>query len=445
MSNFVKNTTITFGSKVVSFIGGVGTSIILARLLGPEGKGIYRLAILLPTLVVTFTNFGIGPATIYHVGQNKHERKTILGNNNLLATVIALISILAGLLLIIGFRGELFEDVPVRFLYIGLALIPLKLFSQYSRKLLLGLQEIKKYNLSMIIQRVTFLSLLGFVLGGLKAGILGAIMAIIASFMVALSASLYWSFSAIGKTDHKINLPYIKDVTSYGIKAHLGNIIGFLNYRFDMFLVSAFLNPSSVGFYSIAVGMSEKLWLISKPAATVLFPQISSETDKQRRKEFTPIVSRNVFLITSLGALALYFLSEWVVILLYSSSFLPSIRPLQILLPGIVAMSVDRVLSNDLAGRGKPLLNTYMGLITVTTNISLNIIWIPKYGIEGAALASMIAYSIELIGTLLIYWHFSGNSPFITMIPQKSDLKIYKKYSSKLYRKLISNMDHLTK
>jgi len=206
-------------------------------------------------------------------------------------------------------------------------------------------------------------------------------------------------YSSVGKPNHHPECSYIKDVTSYGIKAHMGNIMGFLNYRLDMFIVSGFLNPAAVGFYSIAVGMAEKIWLVANSASTVLFPRVSSETDEQKRKEFTPIVSRNVLLISLAGAVALYFLSRWAILLLYSNVYLSSVEPLQILLPGIVALSVAKVLSNDIAGRGKPILNTYMGAITVVTNIGLNIFWF---------IINLGPYfCISLLSTLLLLDKFS--------------------------------------
>jgi len=96
-------------------------------------------------------------------------------------------------------------------------------------------------------------------------------------------------------------------------------------------------------------------------------------------------------------------------VLLYSSAFLPAVRPLQILLPGIVALSVGRVLANDVAGRGRVMLNNYAGLVTVATNVILNILWIPKYGIAGAALASTGSYTLAFFTQLFLYARLSGN------------------------------------
>ena len=73
---------------------------------------------------------------------------------------------------------------------------------------------------------------------------------------------------------------------------------------------------------------------------------------------------------------------------------------LQALLAGIVALSAGRVLSNDIAGRGRLILNAYGGLAAVATNVVLNLLWIPRYGIVGAAWASTVSYSVSFLMAL---------------------------------------------
>jgi len=204
-----------------------------------------------------------------------------------------------------------------------------------------------------------------------------------------------------------------------------------------MLLINVFMNPLAVGYYSISVAITEKLWLVSQSASTVLFPKVSSEKDEKMLKEFTPIVSRNVLLITALGAILIFFLSRWIVILLFSEAYLPAVQPLQILLVGTVAVSGSRVLGNDIAGRGRPILNTYLNTLTVVVNLCLDILWIPKFGIAGAAWATTISYSVALIGSLLVYSKISGNSITKIIFIQKSDIALYRNIFSALAKRVM--------
>ncbi len=424
---FTKNTAVTFTARVISLILGIGTSIAIARLLGPEAKGIYTMAALLPSLVVTFGNFGIGPATVYYVARKRYPRREILGNNIFLGAVIGAIGMLAGLIMVLFFRQSILPGVALGYLLLALLMIPIKISFSYVNYILLGAQHIKQFNLISILQTVLFLVCIVLALLAFKAGILGALAAgITSSFLVDVVVFFEAKKVTRGISFH-LNHSYIKDTLAYGIKAHLGNVLGFLNYRVDMFFVNAFLNPAAVGFYSIGVALVEKLWMVSYAASTVLFPRVAAETEEQRRKDFTPLVARSVLSVTALGAVVIFFLSRWIIGLLYSSAFLPAVRPLQILLPGIVTLSVGRVLANDIAGRGRVMLNNYAGLVTVATNVALNILWIPRYGIAGAALASTVSYTLAFLTQLFLYTRLSGNHWTVVVFPQRGDWALYRR------------------
>jgi len=425
MNKFAKDTTITFITRVLTLILGLAGSAIIARSLGPEGKGVYALAVLLPSLIVTFTNLGIGQAGIYYIGRGEYSPREIFGNNVMLSVVLGVLSIIIGLTVVFFFRDPVFSDISRRYLLLTLLLIPLNLFFSYTNMVLLGLQRIKEYNAISIGQTVSFLGFITIALWGLRLGIEGAILAgIVANFLVDLFL-FFW----VKKFTHGISLrpnrAYIKNSSLYGIKVQLGNILAFLYVRLDMFLIGALMSPLAVGYYSVAVGLAEKLWLIPQSASTILFPKLASEKDETRRKEFTPLVSRTSLFITTLGAFAVFLLSRWVMVFLFSGSYLPAVRPLQILLVGIVAMSGSMALGNDLAARGKPILNAFCNAIAVIVNLGLNIIWIPKLGIEGAAWATTVSYSVALAGRVFFYCRISGNSWKKVLLPQRGDWALY--------------------
>jgi O-antigen/teichoic acid export membrane protein len=333
--------------------------------------------------------------------------------------------VLGGLIAALFFHRNIFPSVPQSYLLLALTLIPVNLFFSYMQNILLGAQRFKEYNLIAILHAILFLGFIVIALWALRAGVTGALLASVLSWLLTDVILLIWTQRVTGGVAFKLNLAYIKRASIYGFQAHLGNILGFLNYRIDMFLINGFLNPAAVGFYSVGVSLVEKLWLISYAASTVLFPRVAAETNEERRKTFTPLVARTVLWVTALGALISFFLSCWLVEFLYSPTFLPAVQPFQILLPGIVALSVSRVLANDIAGRGRVMMNNYAASVVVATNVVLNILWIPKYGIAGAAWASTISYGLGLVLMLFLYCRLSSNSWTKVLLPQPSDWVLY--------------------
>ena len=100
IGGFSRNTAITFASRVINLVFSVCTSVVITRLLGPQGKGVYTMAVLLPALIVIFSNLGIEQATVYYVARGRFDRRQILGNNILLAVSIGCVALIAGFFII---------------------------------------------------------------------------------------------------------------------------------------------------------------------------------------------------------------------------------------------------------------------------------------------------------------------------------------------------------
>jgi len=426
IGTFTKNTLITFVTRAVTVIFSIGITIIIARILGPGGQGIYSLAILLPTLLLIFTGFGINVASVFYIGKRKYSPKEVFGQNIIFTFLISIFAILIGLIIIFFFSDKLFPGVEKEYLFLALSLIPFALFFDLASSILLGLQKIKKYNIISFLQSLLFLILVGILLLGLRFGIVAAIFAQVFSYVLTGIILFFITKKETGGLLLKFNKQYFKNAFSYGFKVYLSSVFGFLHYRIDLFLINLFINPIAVGFYYAAVRLAEGIWLLSTSAATVLFPKVTSEEDSKQLKEFTPLVCRNVLFITFLIAILLFVFSHWIITLFYSEEFLDSVRPFQILLIGTLFTAGWRILANDIQGRGKPMLNTYIISFSTILNIILNIFWIPKWGIQGAAWATAVSYLTALIITVFVYGKISDNKIKDVIFFQKTDIRFYK-------------------
>jgi len=423
---FTKNTLITFVTRVLTSIFGIGVVIIIARMLGPEGQGIYSLAVLLPAFLLMFVSSGINLASSFYVAKRKYPPKEVFGNNIILTVLISSLAILAGLIIIFFFSDRLFPGVEKKYLVLALSLIPLYIFFNFISHILLGLQKIKKYNAVSFFQGFTFLILVGILLIGFHFGVRAAILAQFFSFLLTGIVLFFLVKKEVQGVVLKLNKNYLKDTIVYGFKLYLGGIFYFLHHRVNLLLINFFINPVAVGLYSVSVGLAEGVWFLSTSAATVLFPKVSSETNEKNLKEFTPMVCRSILFVTLVISVLLFILGDWIIPLLYSGKFLGSIQPFRILLIGTFVASGWQMLVNDLAARGKPILGTYIAGISVVVNIILNIFWIPKWGIEGAAWATVVSYLTMFLVTVLVYSRISGNRIRDIVLFKKSDLKLYK-------------------
>lgn len=395
---------------LVALAVGLGLSILLARILGPDGNGKYAVAILLPSLLSNFLNLGIGPANVYYVGRGSVSVRTALSSNLKLWLVLAGVGVVAAVLAI-EFRADAwFPGVPEILLWLVVPAFPLALARMFCQSLLQGRQDFGRYNLALLVTPTSTLVLAAAAIWAMDFGVVGAI----AAFTLGHALGLAYSYSAttrISGGDGGMSPGiYEKRALSYGWRAHLANVLGFLNYRADLFLVNLLIAPAAAGVYVITIQIAERLWILSRSVSTVLLPRLSELHDEEDvRRQLTPLAARWVGILSTVAALVLAPLAPPLVDLLFGSEYAGAAEALQLLLVGVVAGAVARVLTNDIAARGRPELNMMTAGAVLVVNVVANVLLIPEFGINGAAGATAIAYLLHATLTVAIYSHLSGN------------------------------------
>jgi len=412
LRRFAQDSAYNFVRQMWSIGLGMAISILLARGLGTEARGMFTLAILLPDLMVKFLNLGVGPATVYYVGRSERELAAVVRGNMALGLWVSAVSILLGYGVIHGFGAWLFPGVPSQLLLFSLIIIPVSLYNSYLLVILQGLQDFRAFNLVGLAPQLVTLVLILLLVWWYPWGVMGALVAQVGGGLTALSMLVL----LLGRRCRTwriftpwIDRSYTRQALTYGLKAHFANIVAFLNYRADMFLLNFFVGPALVGIYSISVSLGEKLWILSGAVGTTMLPRIASlEGDESARKRLTPLIARHVLGASLAAAIFIWLFSEWFVVLLYSAEFQPAAAVLRVLLPGIVLLSVSKILSNDIAGRGRPEINSYQSAGAFVVNVVANLVLIPYWGAKGAALATSISYSLLTIIKIISYCRMTG-------------------------------------
>jgi O-antigen/teichoic acid export membrane protein len=119
--------------------------------------------------------------------------------------------------------------------------------------------------------------------------------------------------------------------------------------------------------------------------------------------ETTVVLLRLSFIFAVVAALVMYFLVPYLVPPIFGDDYIPSIRILQLILPGIIMVVIFRILSGHIAGLGKPEIALYIFLPALAINVLLNLLWIPHYGGRGAAMATNVSYTVGSIGYMIAY------------------------------------------
>lgn len=370
----------------------LAVTILVARSLGTDGKGIYTLILLSGGFVTLFSNLGLSGAITYLGAAQKFSQKALFSFglvSSLVSAVVGNLVFLAlyGLLL----RANFLSGVTYRQVYILCGYVFFNLIISVLTSLLLTEQKILSAN---VIETTRSLSNLMLQLAALyfHFGVDGAVLAWLGGSMIGLVIAIwltrdYWAFQ------FEQIVPITREALRYGLKSYIANLSSFANYRLDSFLVNSMAGASQVGLYSVGVSLAEMTWYVPNAVSAALFPKVPT-LDPDVSKKLTARLCRQILIILVPFTLVYLFIGSWLIPVIYGARFSEAIAPFVWLMPGMIALALAKIISADFAGRGKPQYATYSSTLTLVVTVVLDILLIPRLGITGAAIASSVAYSV---------------------------------------------------
>ena len=433
-----KESIFTFFTKIILFIISFLKSIIIARTLGPLGKGVWAALLFIPLVTVTFINLGIGPANVYYTGKGKYPIYKILINSFYLIIILSVFTFLVYLLFfdkIFTFVVQKYPNISHSNLWIVLLNVPFLLVSRYVSGIIQGKQKINLLNIISLVSQSLHFIFIFFALVILNYSLSGLIyIYFLINGLHTILLILFTSFILKKeKKESKLIISFdfklFKKTLSYGIKCFLGSTLQYLNYRADVFLLFTFTGAQALGIYTVGVAVTEILWFVSYAISFSLFPKISS-AERSKNESIVPLFSRITLFLTIFLSLFILILINPIIKILYGLSFLPSIKVVYFLLPGIILFSPSRILSSYFAGIGKPEINTWVNFFSLIINILFNLLLIPKFSYKGAAIASSISYSISFFILLYLYIKKTKSKFIQFFIPSKKDIITFKNFKT---------------
>ncbi len=426
MSSFLRESLLTFGSRILLVLVNLPVSILVFRHLGADGQSIYSSVTSYATSFVVIGLLGIDAAHTYYLAGGRAPGTQIAGNS--LAVLAGLSLVLIPLfppLIAFATRGQ--GDAVHGYLGIGMALIPILA----ARYLLLSVFMARRRNEAFnLIYAGCDLLLLGLLLAGFlvfRGGAAWALWAFAISQAVMVLLAGRWAYGreVRGQGAPRPSRPLFKASLNYGLRGFLATVLTTFVYRFDTVLVLRWLGTAAQGQYFVAVFLAEKLTHITASVQAVLFPHVSAATPAQA-DQLTPRVCRHTLFWVLACAATLFAVASPLLRTFYSEKAAACIAPMRILLPGIVALTLSKLLTADLSGRDRRFVPTLFTGLSLALNIALNYAWTRRLGIAGAAWASTAAYGLQALLSVVYFWRVTGVSPARLLVPRRADLEPYR-------------------
>lgn len=399
MATFLKDIFRVGVSKFLIIGFGLATSIITARSLGPDKNGIIAALTVYPSLFMSVGSLGIRQSTTYFLGRKIFSEETI----KIAITQIWMLSSIISIIISFFLMTE-FSKSGENTLLVILALIPIpfSLFNTYNSGIFLGKNEIGIFNkinwiptLVVLILTILFLIVFTFDIAGYMLAMIGGPMFIF--IILLLKNKFLQAFS------FRLNMEVIKKMLGLGLIYATALFVINLNYRIDIILLDNLSQPFETGIYTKGSAVTQYLWQIPMLLSTIVFARSAvSKNDLQFSLKVAQLL-RVSFIAIGFGSLILWLFSDWIIIGMFGDSFRASIAVLNLLLPGVILLTIFKVMNTDLAGKGKPWVALKAMIPGLIVNVLLNLFWIPEYGANGAALASTVSYSIASLLFLYFY------------------------------------------
>lgn len=394
-----KNAIQIFSGNTFHLLLSVLISVLYARGLGPEGKGIYSSIFFVSSLLISMVDGGLRQTVTFYSARNIFEEQLLIATSIKIAVIMSLILICIGLII---FNTYYTNNFAVDLQLLALLTIPIILINSiYS----------------------------GVFIGNGKLGIIANIAWIPTSINLLLVAVLFalgklnirWVlliclFGSIGTQSYCLFKYYMdkkvllggfstviaRNIINKGTVYSIGLFLILLNYKVDVILLKKYVDFNDIGLYTLGVSLAEILWQIPNALALVILSRSATSGINDQKWIISKTIRLSILFMVISSFLA-YVLVPFILPFVYGNQFKGSIPVTRVLLAGVTVFAVFILLNSRNLGSGHPEHSIFLLLPCVILKVGMNLLLIPKFGIVGAAWSSNISYFIAAISALILF------------------------------------------
>ncbi len=374
-------------------------SVLVTRALGPEGRGMYAFPVALAGVALSLSHLGLEHANVFLTGQGVAPR-ALWANSTLVAATAGgmAIALVLGLYRLLG--SAAFGGLPLLWIFVMIVQLPLLLMTLYWSSLLQLAGLLRKAITAVLMGACIQLALVVALYVTFQFTAFRMLL-VLACANTVTWLLLLWRGRRARIAGIRPDRESLKRGMAFGLRAYVGILFVFLLFRIDQLLVQRFLGFEALGLYSLAATLAETLWIITDPFAASLLPhQVRAAAGDERRLGFA--TARLSLLIAGSCAIVAWFAAPIVIPMAYGTPYEGSIWPFRLLLPGIVALALQRPLAGVLLKEGRAMLISAFGLCALAINITLCVVLLPRTGIVGASIASSVSYLFLAVGYVIV-------------------------------------------
>ncbi|PWC89388.1 polysaccharide biosynthesis protein [Azospirillum sp. TSH100] len=395
---------------------GLLTGILVARTIGPDGRGALAAVLTTVQLLGWLFGMGCGKAVTYALSRDHAAGGRLLGTWTLILLPVAVLAIGIGYLLLPTLlAAQPTETLALARLY--LPMIAMALLSELMLGLILGDQDFRSFNALTFIQPagVAILYALLWAAGRFTVESAVIVQATMSTLVLAVAATLLVRRHGIGRPDLVLG----RQTAWYALRTHGDVVGGVITQRLDLLIIPAVLPAAQVGLYALATSLSWLIVSLSGALATVVMPAAARRGRSGRELVLNSLQA--TFAIGGLLGGGLFVFADIAIRLVYGPPFADSALPLRLLLPGAVLYAAASILLNGLYAENRPFTATLANLLGMGVTLGGLLLFLRSGGILAAAIVSTVAYTLVFATAATLYRRATG-LPWRVFIPDPAML-----------------------
>lgn len=411
-NKYFLNTYWLLSEKIIRLSFTIFTISMLARYLGPTDLGKYNYVQTFIAIFGVFVTLGMEALIVQEILRRPKEVNKLLGS----VFFLKLCSTLVALLLITLITYIFDFDKEVSF---GIIILSISLLLQNFSLIELHFQAIVKSKFTAIANFITLVigTAIKIWLIFTKAELYLFFYTLLLESVILFVTSLFF-YSKIGHSVYKWrpskkkmieifrkSLPFI--VSSFSVIIYM---------KIDQIMIQEMLDYESLGYYSAALRLSETWFFVPIAISASFYPSlVNSHKNKGDYKKRFQLLYDGIFMIALVLALLTMIISAPLISILYGESYAASstILSLQIWATFFVFIGVANSKWFILFEKQKILM--WITVLSCILNILLNYFLINKFGIVGAAVATVIASSFSAFFGMLLFYKSCKENIFLTL------------------------------
>jgi O-antigen/teichoic acid export membrane protein len=403
-SNRIQAVWMTLLSQLLIQILGLITGVLVARALGPAGRGELAAIIVWVSTLASLGNFGLPAAIAYTSARQPGKARQILHNAVLSAAGQSVLICVVGYLLASLIWGESEKAMQLAVLFF-LAFVPMNILILCLNAMQQGLRSYGRFHLVRLCCPFTYLVGLCLVwwLDNLSLQKVLAINIFSNCLTLICAALLLRPLIRFQDSDLAFfDFASLRRDLRYGLSAHLSGLQPLSGLRIDILILTLLVSSHDLGLYSAAFAGASLVQAQGLAIGMIALPEVAHRRDTSTRNRLIAALASLTCATGLLTCLIALLWAEPLIRLVYGPLFTEAAPLLRLLVLSGLLASLSRVLADSMKGLGFPLSASKAELAGLAVGLPALVLLTLAYGMPGAAVAVIMATLTCLVVLLLV-------------------------------------------